>query len=71
MRAGGALCPRASESKGPHNWIILTFCRNALKCILSQSKGGGSKNFLLASLAGASIPSFTPLPRKLLGGLAD
>ena len=23
--AGGALCPRASGSKGPHNWRILTF----------------------------------------------
>ena len=22
--AGGALCPRASGSKGPHNWRILT-----------------------------------------------
>ena len=23
--AGGALCPRASGSKGSHNWRILTF----------------------------------------------
>ena len=41
---------------------------NALKYILSQSKGGDRKIFLLA---GASIHSFAPGPPKALGGPVD
>ena len=42
---------------------------DALKHILSQSKGRNRESFLLASLVGGLIHSFAPGPPKALGGL--
>ena len=67
--AGGAICPRPQGVRGLiiEDFSILS-AENALKCILSQSKGHDQKILLLASLAGASAPSFVPGSPEVLFG---
>ena len=63
---------RSSIKQGLRGLIIGEFdiltTGNALKCILSQSKGGDRKIFCSLRSQGVSINSFASRPRKALGG---
>ena len=59
----GALCPRASGSKGPSNSRILT-TGNALKWVLSQCKGGNRKIFCSLRSQGGLDSRFCPWASK-------
>ena len=63
--------PQGLRVKGAsqfENFDILT-TGNAMRCILSQSKGGNRKKFSVRfARRGASIHNFAPGPRKALGG---